>query len=293
MARLGTFDPQLEPKAWFDENALAEGWFVADLIPSATGAYTLVADGATYTYSGNNANLVTPRISADGGTYTYSGNAANLLFNRRLVADGGTYSYSGNNANTLFGRTVAADGGTYTYSGNNANTLFGRTVAADGGTYTYSGNAANLIYTPAGAYTLIADGGVYSYSGNNANTLFGRKVAADGGTYSYSGNAADFVYSPTPVVTFDTHDGDRVRKRIRKVRDERELRREQVITAYQTLLEARPEEATELVAEYATPATTLRAPSIDFDALLADIDAAERLYEAYLEMDDEEVMMLI
>lgn len=271
MARLGTFDPQLEPKAWFDENALAEGWFVADLIPSATGAYTLVADGATYTYSGNNANLVIPRISADGATYTYSGNAANLLFNRRLVADGGTYTYSGNNANTLFGRTVAADGGAYSYSGNNANTLFGRTVAADGGTYTYSGNAANLVYTPAGSYTLIADGGVYSYSGN----------------------AADLVYSPTPVVTFDTHDGDRVRKRIRKVRDERELRREQVITAYQTLFEARPAEATELVAEYATPATTLRAPSIDFEALLADIDAAERLYEAYLDMDDEEVMMLL
>jgi hypothetical protein len=123
-----------------------------------------------------------------------------------------------------------------------------------------------------GAYTLSADGGVYTYAGNNANLL----------------------YSSTPVIVdFDTHDGDKHRKRIRKVRDERELRREQVITAYQTLLEARPEETAEIVAEYATPATTLRAPSVDFDALLADLDAAERLYEAYIELDDEECLLLI
>ena len=185
-----------------------------------------------------------------------------------LIADGGVYSYSGNNANTLFNRRLVADGGVYSYSGNNANTLFNRRLVADGGTYTYSGN--------------------------NANTLFGRRVAADGGVYTYTGNNATLLYSPTPIIVdFDTHDGDKHRKRIRKVRDERELRREQVIAAYQALLEARPEEAAEIVAEFATPATTLRAPSVDFDALLADLDAVERLYEAYLEMDDEEVLMLI
>ena len=98
---------------------------------------------------------------------------------------------------------------------------------------------------------------------------------------------------PPVIIDFDTHDGDKHRKRIRKVRDERELRREQVITAYQTLLEARPQEAAEIVAEYATPATTLRAPSVDFDALLADLDAAERLYQAYIDLDDEDWLLLI
>ena len=159
MARKGTFDPQLEPLAWFDTNAIAEGWFADDLIPA-----------------------------------------------------------------------------------------------------------------PSSSYTLIADGGVYTYSGDNASLL----------------------YSGTPIIVdFDTHDGDKHRKRIRKVRDERELRREQVITAYKTLLEARPQEAAEIVAEYATPATTLRAPSVDFDALLADLDAAERLYQAYIDLDDEEWLLLI
>ena len=145
------------------------------------------------------------------------------------------------------------------------------TLVADGGTYSYSGNDATLIYTPSGAFVLQADGGVYTYSGNNANLLF----------------------SGVPIIDFDTHDGDRHRKRIRKVRDERELRREQVIAAYQTLLEARPQEAAEIVAEFATPATTLRAPTVDFDALLADLDAAERLYQLYLDLDDEEVLLLI
>jgi hypothetical protein len=103
---------------------------------AAAGAFTLVADGGTYTYSGNNANLVyTPAgaftLSADGGTYTYTGNNANLLFNRRLAADGGVYSYSGNNANLTYTTAGAfvlqADGGVYTYSGNNANLLFSGT----------------------------------------------------------------------------------------------------------------------------------------------------------------------
>ena len=115
-----------------------------------------------------------------------------------------------------------------------------------------------------------------------------------GGSWGASWGVSWGGGSPPPVIIdFDTHDGDKHRKRIRKVRDERELRREQVITAYKTLLEARPQEAAEIVAEYATPATTLRAPSVDFDALLADLDAAERLYQAYLEMDDEEVLLLI
>ena len=114
-----------------------------------------------------------------------------------------------------------------------------------------------------------------------------------GGSWGASWGVSWGGGSPPPIIDIDTHDGDRHRKRIRKVRDERELRREQVIAAYQTLLEARPQEAAEIVAEFATPATTLRAPSVDFDALLADLGAAERLYQLYLDLDDEEVLLLI
>ena len=33
MARLGVFDTQIEPKAWFDNQTLPEGWFTDELIP--------------------------------------------------------------------------------------------------------------------------------------------------------------------------------------------------------------------------------------------------------------------
>ena len=257
-ARVGTFDPQLEPRAWFDTQALPEGWFVDDLIPQPTGSpYTLTANGGVYSYSGNNATLTyTPigayTIAADGGTYSYTGNAANVLFNRRLVADGGTYTYTGNNANTLFNRRLVADGGVYAYSGNNA----------------------ALIYTPVGAFTLLADGGVYSYSGNNAN----------------------LVFSATPIVVIDTHDGDQ--KRRRKFDDDtdaRKRRRAQIQDAYETLLEDRPQVVEAIVAPFTKPAVkaSTAVPSLDWDALLNDLDAAEKIYAAYLEMDDEEVLLLL
>ena len=74
---------------------------------AAAGSYTLVADGGTYSYSGNDANLIyTPAgafvLSADGGVYSYTGNNANLRVNRSLAAEGGSYTYSGNNADLLY-----------------------------------------------------------------------------------------------------------------------------------------------------------------------------------------------
>jgi len=93
-------------------------------------------------------------LSADGGTYSYSGNNATL-----------TYTTAG-------AFVLSADGGTYAYTGNNADLRFNRVLAADGGVYSYTGNNANLTYAPAGAFVLLADGGVYTYTGNNANLLF-------------------------------------------------------------------------------------------------------------------------
>jgi len=202
---------------------------------AAAGAFTLVADGGTYTYTGNNATL----------TYTTAG-----AFN--LPADGGTYSYTGNNANLLFNRRLAADGGVYSYTGNNA----------------------NLTYTTAGAFVLQADGGVYTYSGNNANLLF----------------------SGTPIVVIDTHDGDeKRRKRFDDDTEARKRRRAQIQEAYETLLEDRPQVVEAIVAPFTKPAAkaSTAAPSLDFDALLNDLEAAEMLYAAYLEMDDEEVLLLL
>ncbi len=69
---------------------------ILPIVEATGGAFTLSADGGTYSYSGNNANLIyTPAgaftLSADGGTYSYSGNNADLRFNRVLLADGGIF----------------------------------------------------------------------------------------------------------------------------------------------------------------------------------------------------------
>ena len=74
---------------------------------ASPGAYTLVADGAVYSYSGNDANLLyARRLVADGATYSYSGNDASLLYapagSYTLIAAGGAYTYSGNNATLVY-----------------------------------------------------------------------------------------------------------------------------------------------------------------------------------------------
>jgi hypothetical protein len=194
-----------------------------------------------------------------------------------LPAEGGVYSYSGNNATLTYTTagafTLVADGGTYSYSGNNANLLLKRVLAADGGTYSYTGNNANLTYATVGAFVLTAEGGVYSYSGNNANLSF----------------------SGVPIVDFDTHDGDRLRRRFAADRDERKKRRSDVIAAFEALVEGKDPIVEEIVEEFtvakATPSVTR--PRIDYDKLIRDIDAVQRLWNAYIDMDDEEILLLL
>lgn len=171
--------------------------------------------------------------------------------------------------------TLVAEGGVYSYSGNDATLRFNRVLAADGGTYSYTGNDATLTYTQTGAFVLLADGGVYTYAGDNANLLF----------------------SGTPIVVIDTHDGDgkRRRKRFDEDNEARRRRRAQIQGAYETLLEDRPEVVESIVAPFTKPAVkaSAAATTVDWNALLDDLDAVERLYAAYLEMDDEEVLLLL
>lgn len=172
--------------------------------------------------------------------------------------------------------TLVAAGGVYSYTGNDATLRVNRVLAADGGVYSYTGNNATLTYTTAGAYTLVADGGVYSYTGNNANLL----------------------YSGTPIVVIDTHDGDGKRRRkFQEDEEARAKRRKQIQNAYEVLLEGRPEVVEAIAAPFVdapkTPGIALQAATVNWDALLADLDAANRLYEAYVELDDEEVLLLL
>jgi hypothetical protein len=170
----------------------------------------IVADPATYTYTGTAANTLRNRkVIADPATYTYTGTAANTLRNRKVIADPGTYSYTGTAANTLRNRKVIADPGTYSYTGTDATLSYATqgayTLLADAGTYTYAGTDASLSYTTVGGYFLLADAGTYSYTGTAASTLYNRKAVADPGTYSYTGTAASTLYNRKAVADAGTY----------------------------------------------------------------------------------------
>ena len=110
-----------------------------------------------------------------------------------------------------------------------------------------------------------------------------------------------FQVSTIQIILADTHDGKYHHKRVKERFDEdaekARLRKAQIIQAYEHLVEGRPElvqEITEAVmGEDAKPASIQAVQAIDFDKLLANLDRAEQLWAAYLELDDEEVLLLI
>jgi hypothetical protein len=102
-------------------------------------------------------------------------------------------------------------------------------------------------------------------------------------------------FSGVPIVDFDTHDGDRQRRRFAADRDERKRRRKDIIEAFEVLVEGKDPIVDEIVEEFtvakAKPSVTK--PRIDYDKLIKDIDAVEKLWNAYIDMDDEEILLLL
>lgn len=100
---------------------------------------------------------------------------------------------------------------------------------------------------------------------------------------------------PPPVVDFDTHDGDRQRRRFAVDRDERKRRRRDIIEAFEVLVEGKDPIVEEIVEEFtvAQAKPSLEKPRIDYDKLLRNLDAVERLWNAYIDMDDEEILLLL
>lgn len=78
MARIGTFDPQLDPRSWFDVNARSEGWFDDSLIVTPSGP---VAQSVLWINVAGVWKQATTWIN-DGGTWK----VATVWFN-----DGGTW----------------------------------------------------------------------------------------------------------------------------------------------------------------------------------------------------------
>ena len=119
-------------------------------------------------------------------------------------------------------------------------------------------------------------------------------ITANSGTYALTGQTVGIVYSPTPFVVFDTHDGDYHKKKFAEDKARSKRKKAEIIQAYERLVEGKPDVAEEIAAPYIKPPNNKRhEPFINYDKLFADVARAEQLWQAYIDMDDEEVLMLL
>lgn len=115
-------------------------------------------------------------------------------------------------------------------------------------------------------------------------------------TGSFTGTVGGVV----PVIEIDMHDGDKKRKkRLVEESAKAKKRRDEVVALFEHLVEGKPLVAEEIAAPYVKEATISELKSIDFintidfDALMADLARVQQIYDAYIEMDDEEVLALL
>ena len=105
------------------------------------------------------------------------------------------------------------------------------------------------------------------------------------------------VVETAPIVIIDMHDGGP--KRRKKEADKQKQRRDEVIALFEHIVEGKPLVAEEIAAPFIKQATISNLKSIDFintvdfDALMADLVRVQQIYDAYIEMDDEEVLALL
>ena len=117
-----------------------------------------------------------------------------------------------------------------------------------------------------------------------------------------TGTAGNVIYVPAPIIVVDdTHDGDyhkKLKKRFDKENQRLKRKRDDVIAAYERIVEGKPDLAKELTAGFEVKAKSSKRsgkslPIIDFDKLINDLDRTEQLWNEYLEMEDEDLMVLL
>lgn len=103
-----------------------------------------------------------------------------------------------------------------------------------------------------------------------------------------------------PVIEIDTHDGDKKRKKqLAKEAAKAKKRKDEIVALFEHIVEGKPLVAEEIAAPFIKDATISELKSIDFintidfDALMADLSRVQQIYDAYIEMDDDEVLALL
>ena len=112
---------------------------------------------------------------------------------------------------------------------------------------------------------------------------------------SATGTAGNVNVVPQPVIVIDdTHDGRRFKDQLERERKLRAKKKQAILDAFERIVEGRPEIAEEIAAPYVvTRPKAKSAPTINYDALFADLDRVQRIWDTHLEMDDEDVLTLL
>ena len=117
-------------------------------------------------------------------------------------------------------------------------------------------------------------------------------------TVSLSGNSATgdvgaVTVVPQPVIIIDdTHDGRRFKEQLERDRKLRAKKKQAILDAFERIVEGRPEIAEEIAAPYVVTQSKAKS-AINYDALFADLDRVQRIWDTHLEMDDEDVLTLL
>lgn len=123
--------------------------------------------------------------------------------------------------------------------------------------------------------------------------------AIDGVLYAVDQNdTGAFVGSveTAPIIVVDTHDGGKQKKKFNEEKAKKQRQKQEIIDLYEQIVEGKPKLAAEIVEPYVKTATISEIKSvnnIDFDSLLNDLVRIQQLYDAHIEMDDEEVLALL
>jgi len=119
-------------------------------------------------------------------------------------------------------------------------------------------------------------------------------------TVALSGNGATgdvgtVTVAQQPVIVIDdTHDGRRFKEQLERERKLREKKKQAILDAFERIVEGRPEIAEEIAAPFIVPPKAKSAVrAINYDALFADLDRVQRIWDLHLELDDEDVLTLL
>jgi len=113
-----------------------------------------------------------------------------------------------------------------------------------------------------------------------------------------TGTWGDATWDYVPVlIDIDTHDGGKRKKEEEEHRRaeaaKAKAKRDEVLALFEQIVEGKPRIAEEIAEPFVIKATTQAPAVINYDAMLADLDRVNRIYNEHIEMDDEDVLALI